>query len=77
MKSMGCTEACRLFFATAASRRTDHDKLSDRNKVFGQLRRKFRYRIKHKADATGETATADGSGKGIEDRDGDVRMADS
>src|SRR5436305_6009703 len=43
LESMGCTEVCENFFTSAASGRSDHDKLAYRNKVFHKLSRSFRY----------------------------------
>ncbi|KAI9779346.1 MAG: hypothetical protein M1839_007454 [Geoglossum umbratile] len=66
IETIGCQDACKLFFASAVPQSSEHDELARRNKIFHQLDREFRYK-------TGQEDRVEG---GIADQDKDVSMAD-
>ncbi|KAI9860589.1 MAG: hypothetical protein M1813_006013 [Trichoglossum hirsutum] len=66
IETIGCRDACKLFFASAVPRSSEHDELARRNKIFYRLDREFRYK-------TGQEERVEG---GNADQDKDVLMAD-
>ncbi|KAI9760436.1 MAG: hypothetical protein M1840_002414 [Geoglossum simile] len=63
IETIGCTEACALFFASAVPQSSRHDELARRNQIFYRLDREFRYK----------TQQEEGQ---VSDQDGDVAMVD-
>jgi hypothetical protein len=66
IQTIGCRDACKLFFASAVPQSSEHDELAHRNKIFHRLDREFRYK-------TGQEDRVEG---GIADQDKDVLMTD-
>ncbi|KAI9768754.1 MAG: hypothetical protein M1839_003969 [Geoglossum umbratile] len=73
IKFMHCEVECQSFFDSAALGRSQHDKLSRRNRTFDQLPREFRYKDCENEEGGVRLDT----GAGTPDEDGDVQMAET